>query len=167
MFSYSSASYSQFELEMNDAMRDVALEIRSVDLLDLASFIHAQNFANVGDIINSASELYFKPGALMFSYSADVKLDWFGCPMIALDLELHESGVDIYFELKIDAFSSYIQIKHAAVNGKPLRIPEDAEIFRLAIDKAKTVRNFGRFKTLEWSQVFKSSAHFSKLTSSR
>jgi hypothetical protein len=167
MMNYSATNYSKYELDMNDAMRDVALEIRSVDLLDLASFIHAQNFANVGDIINSASELYFKPGALMFSYSAEVKLDWFGCPMIALDLELHESGVDIYFELKIDAFSSYIQFKHAAINEKPLRVLEDAEIFRQALDKAKTVRDFGRFKTLEWSQVFKPSVQYGKLISSR
>jgi hypothetical protein len=160
-------NYAAFELLMNEAMRDVALEIRSVDLLDLASFIHAQNFANLGDIIHSAVELYFKPKALMFSYSADVNLDWFGCPMITLDLELHQSDVDVYFALKIDAFSSYIKLKHAALNQRPLCVVEDSDKFKSALNKARTLKTASNPNPLQWAQVFKPAVDHLKLISFR
>ena len=150
------ADYSKFEQEMNEALRNVALEIRSVEILDLVSFIHAQNFANIGDIVSSASELYFKPGALQFSYSGDVILDWFGNPQISLDLELHEASVDIFFELRIDAYCTEIIFKHAEVNGRPMSVMEDLEVFQQALRQAKINRDVAWLGTLEWSKIFRS-----------
>ena len=164
---FDTENYVSFEMAVNEAMRNVTLEIHSVDLIDLASFIHTENFANLADIISSASELYFKPDALMFSYSADVKLDWFGCPMVSLDLELHESNIDIFFSLKIDAFSSYIKFKHAAFNEKPLRAHDDMQAFQSALEKAKLVRHIVQTDAPEWTQVFKPAVENLKLISFR
>ncbi|MGB8314556.1 MAG: hypothetical protein WCE69_08725, partial [Aestuariivirga sp.] len=53
--------YQEFERQINESLKEVALELRSVDVIDLASYIHTLKLANVGDLINSALELYFKP----------------------------------------------------------------------------------------------------------
>ena len=96
--------HEDLEQYLNDALREVALEIRSVDVIELATNLHALKFANVGDIVHSALELHFKPHAITFGYCRRrCELGWFGRPAISLDLELHNSGVDAYFCLVIEA----------------------------------------------------------------
>jgi hypothetical protein len=126
-----------FEREMNEALRNVALEIRSVDVLELASFIHSEKFSNIGDIVHSAMELYFKPHALLFSYSGEVRLNWFGGALVALDMELHAGEVDVYFRLNIDALNTDVQFRHATIGGRPLISPLDASRFSAALQEAK------------------------------
>lgn len=133
--------YTQFENILNDALRSVALEIRSVALLDLASFIHANKLENVRDIIDSATELFFRSGTVVFSNSGEVKLDWFGVPVVILDLELHQSGIDIYFRLNIETFKTQIQILHATLNLQPLRVEAHLHIFEEALQNAKVARD--------------------------
>jgi hypothetical protein len=133
-------NFSEYETELNEALRNVALEIRSVALLDLASFIHSDKIENIGDIVDSATELYFKPGTLQFSYTGEVKLDWFGIPLVTLDLEFHESGVDVYFKLSIETLSTNVEFRHATVEGRPLNVQEDSLIFTKALQEAKLDR---------------------------
>jgi len=108
----------EIEQYLNDALREVALEIRSVDVIDLASNLHALKFANVGDIVHSALELHFKPNAIAFGYAGTVELGWFGRPAISLDLELHNAGVDAYFCLVIEAMGSSVHVRHVEVDGE-------------------------------------------------
>jgi hypothetical protein len=129
--------FSKYEAELNEALRNVALEIRSVALLDLASFIHSDKIENISDIVASATELYFRPGTLQFSYSGEVKLDWFGIPLVTLDLELHEAGVDIYFKLNIETLCTNVEFRHATVDGRPLNVVEDSLVFTKALQGAK------------------------------
>jgi hypothetical protein len=133
--------YSKYETDLNEALRNVALEIRSVALLDLASFIHSDKIENIGDIVDSATELYFKTGTLQFSYSGEVKLDWFGIPLVTLDLEFHESGVDIYFKLSIETLRTNVKFVSATVEGRPLNVQEDLVIFAKALHEAKIYRS--------------------------
>jgi hypothetical protein len=86
-------------------------------VIDLASYIHTLKLGNVGDLINSALELYFKPQTFVFSYSGDVELTWFGRPSVSLDMELHSAGVDVYFRLTIEALSVGVHIKHLSIDG--------------------------------------------------
>lgn len=109
--------FPDLERQINDSLKEVALELRSVDVIDLASYIHTLKLGNVGDLINSALELYFKPQTFVFSYSGDVELTWFGRPSVSLDMELHSAGVDVYFSLTIEALSVGVHIKHLSIDG--------------------------------------------------
>lgn len=129
--------FPDFERQINDAMKEVALEIRSVDVLDLASYIHSIKFANIGDIIHSALELYFKPQTLIFSYSGDVDMTWFGRPSVGLDMELHSAGVDVYFRLVIEALTVGVQINYLSIDGVECDKQCDALRFSRAINEAK------------------------------
>lgn len=129
--------FPNFERQINDAVKEVALELRSVDVIDLASYIHTLKLANVGDLINSALELYFKPQTLVFSYSGDVELTWFGMPSVSLDMELHCSGIDVYFCLVIEALSVGVHINYLSLDGVACDKECDPLRFTLAIDVAR------------------------------
>jgi hypothetical protein len=129
--------FADFEQQINEAMREVALDLRSVDVIDFASFIHTLKLANVGDLINSSLELYFRPQTLIFSYSGDVELTWFGRPSVGLDMELHCAGIDVYFRLTIEALSVGIQINCLSLDGEVCHEPCDPVRFSKAIEAAR------------------------------
>jgi hypothetical protein len=122
---------------LNSALRDVALEIRSVDAISLACDMHRMAFANLGDIVHSALELYFKPDALIFAYAGEVKLTWFTGPSIGLDLELHAAGVDAFFRLVIEGLSMHVRIQHMSVDGAPFTCKLHISRIHRAIDAAR------------------------------
>ncbi len=127
----------QLEHHLNEALREVALEIRTVDIIELASSIHALKLANVGDIVHSALELHFKPNAITFGYSGVVELGWFGRPSVSFDLELHNAGVDAYFCLMIEAMGSTVIIRHIEVDGERWLPVTGRERICSAIDEAR------------------------------
>jgi hypothetical protein len=129
--------FPDYERQLNDAMKEVALELRSVDVIDLASYLHTLKLANVGDLINSALELYFKPRTLTFSYSGDVELSWFGRPSVGLDMELHSAGVDVYFRLVIEALTVGVHINYLSIDGVTRVEQCDGDRFSKAIDAAR------------------------------
>lgn len=129
--------FPDFERQINDSLKEVALELRSVDVIDLASYIHTMKLANVGDLINSALELYFKPHTYVFSYSGEVELTWFGRPSVSLDMELHNAGVDAYFSLIIEALAVGVQIKFVSVDGIACDGHCDAKRFSKALETAR------------------------------
>lgn len=132
-----SGCFVDFERQINDAMKEVALDLRSVDVIDFASFIHTLRLANVGDLINSSLELYFRPQTLVFSYSGDVELTWFGMPSVGLDMELHCAGVDVYFRLTIEALSVGVHINYLSLDGEVCHEPCDPLRFSKAIEEAR------------------------------
>lgn len=133
----STGRFPDFERQINDSLKEVALELRSVDVIDLASYIHTLKLANVGDLINSALELYFTPHSFVFAYSGEVELTWFGRPSVSLDMELHSAGVDVYFSLTIEALAVGVHIKYLSVDGKACDGHCDAMRFSKALEAAR------------------------------
>ena len=64
------------EQTIADAMRGVASEIRLVDLNHLTMLIHNGRMANIDDLVNSSTELHFRPGTLDFTGAAQTELSW-------------------------------------------------------------------------------------------
>jgi hypothetical protein len=140
--------FVEVERQLNEALRDVVLEIRSVALVDLASYIHADKLESLADIFDSAAELFFKQGTLLFSYSADLELRWLGVPVVSINLEFHCMDVSIFFKLEIASYSSRIKIMHATVYNKPISSNADTTHLQKAIafskiDQPVFVRSFG------------------------
>jgi hypothetical protein len=127
---------------LNEALRDVALDIRQVEPIDLASDIHRMAYGNLADIVHTALELHFRPEALVFAYHGEVSLTWFGGPAVSLALELHAAGCDIYFNLTIDALAASVAIQHAALGGADWPETEDARRLIEAIAAARLPRRW-------------------------
>ena len=100
------------ERALADGLRDVASELRLIDAVDLVTFIRAEQFGNINALVNSSTELFFKPGTIAFGAAGDVDLRWGGAPSIALDMEFHHLQVSVYFRLLLEALNAGIEIDH-------------------------------------------------------
>jgi hypothetical protein len=100
------------EKALAEGLRDVASELRLIEATDLVAFIRTEQFANIGNLVNSSTELYFKPGTLRFGQSGDVSLKWGGVPTIMLDMEFHHMRVNVYFRLLLEALQAGIEIHY-------------------------------------------------------
>ena len=83
------------------ALVDVASELRLIDAAELMTMIRNDHAANIADVVNSSTELFFKSGTLRYALSASYKAPWDGTPVIALDLEFRHASVSAFFRLTI------------------------------------------------------------------
>ena len=112
----------QREKALADGLRDVAAELRLIEATDLVAFLRTEQFGNIANLVNSSTELYFKPGTLGFGSSGDVQLKWGEAPTVALDMEFTHRGVAVYFRLLLQALQAGIEITYiefAESSGDP------------------------------------------------
>jgi hypothetical protein len=100
------------EKALADGLRDVASELRLIDAADLIVFIRTEQFGNIGNLVNSSTELYYKPGTLRFGRSGDIDVKWGGEPAVSLDMEFHHMQVSVYFRLMLEARQAGIEIDY-------------------------------------------------------
>jgi hypothetical protein len=89
------------EMIVAKAIENVVSELRLVDVADYVAYIKLERFANISDLVASAAELYFMPGALRLGHGGEAKVCWATPPKIVLDLELRPRGATIYFTLAL------------------------------------------------------------------
>jgi hypothetical protein len=104
----------QREKVLADGLRDVAAELRLIDAADFVAFLRTEQFANIANLVNSSSELYFKANTLTFGHSGDVLLKWGEAPSIGLDMEFHHMGVSVYFRLLLQALQAGVDMHFIA-----------------------------------------------------
>jgi hypothetical protein len=114
----------QREKALADGLRDVAAELRLIDATDLIAFLRTEQFANIAQLVNSSSELYFKPNTLSFGRSGDVHLKWGEAPAVGLDMEFHHRGVAVYFRLLLQALQAGVDIHYISF-AESSAVPED------------------------------------------
>lgn len=92
------------------AVRDVAADLRLIDLSNLVAHLKTMQIANIGMLVQSSIELCFKRDTLQFGYSGDVLLNWDAPPQILLDMEFHHMSVHVYFRLILEAKRAGVDI---------------------------------------------------------
>lgn len=122
-----------------DGIVDVASELRMVDISDFIYHIKSENYANVGDLINSSAELYFKPGTITFNWSATLRVDWKAPPAVAFDLEFKNAGVTALFSLELQNDRASVDIRSITFEKPESGPMKNTEIFYDAILNAKQV----------------------------
>ncbi len=93
-----------------EAIVDVATELRLADVSDLMVFIRNEQTANIEDLVNSSTELYFKNGALRFALVAGCSVRWDAAPTILLDMEFRHAGVSVFFRLVLSQSRAAVEI---------------------------------------------------------
>jgi len=93
-----------------DAMVDVATELRLADPLDFLMMIRCHQEANIADLVNSSSELFFKGGALRYGFAALCDLRWESTPSVRLDMEFRHAAVTVFFRLVIGRARAGVEI---------------------------------------------------------
>ncbi len=95
---------------LSDQLKDVADELRTIDLIDLAALIHGDSFAAIDDLLQSSAELFFKEGTLTFAWSAGIRLEWGDLPLVKLGLEFQNLTVSVFFDLMLDAIGQTVTV---------------------------------------------------------
>lgn len=115
-------------------------ELRAIDLVDLVSFIHLESFATIEDLVNSSTELFFKPDMLVFSWAAAVDLRWDALPVVTLGLEFRHPTVSVFFNLTMRDAGEQVEVLGLSFEEPP-RAPREALVRALA--DARLVRRSG------------------------
>lgn len=106
-------------------------ELRAIDLVDLVSFIRLESFATIEDLVNSSTELFFKPDMLVFSWAAAVDLRWDALPVVTLGLEFRHPTVSVFFNLTMRDASEQVEVLGLSFEEPP-RAPREALVRALA-----------------------------------
>jgi hypothetical protein len=105
------------EKALADGIKEVASELRLVDAADFVAFIRTEQFGNVANLVNSSTELYFKPDTLTFGLSGDIDLQWGSPPSVSFDMEFHHLQVNVYFRLLLQAMHASVEIDYITFEG--------------------------------------------------
>ena len=93
-----------------DALVDVASELRLTDAAELVSMIRNDQAANIADLVNSSTELFFKSGTLRYALSASFRAPWDATPTVEIDMEFRHAAVCAFFRLKIGQRRAGVEI---------------------------------------------------------
>ncbi|MDX8528359.1 hypothetical protein RFM68_28165 [Mesorhizobium sp. MSK_1335] len=128
------------ELIVASAIEPVVGELRLIDVADYIAFIRLEHFACLSDLVDSAAELYFRPGTLRLGHGGEAHVDWGGSPRIVLDLELRPRGVTVYFQLTLTEHEASVMVNYVSFE-KPGETPEhNTALLEDAIDGARIRR---------------------------
>lgn len=94
-----------------DSLRDVAADLRTIDPVDLVSFIRFGSFPAIEDLIQSSAELFFKHGTLCSAWTACVDLAWDSLPLVTLGLEFRHPLVSVFFDLLLGARGDDVAVR--------------------------------------------------------
>lgn len=100
-----------------DNLCEVVADLRLVDPADYIAFIRCELFANVADIVNSATELHFVPGTLGLGHGGDFRCDWQSPPSVTLDMEFRNKGVYAYFRVTLTDKTAAVELNHITFDG--------------------------------------------------
>jgi hypothetical protein len=93
-----------------ESIVDVATELRLADVCDLMLFIRNDQTANIEDIVNSSTELYFKNGTLKYALAAGCSVRWDSSPTILLDMEFRHAAVSVFFRLVLSQSRAAVEV---------------------------------------------------------
>lgn len=116
---------------------EVATELRMIDVSDFIAYIRLERFGNIDNLVNSATELYFKPNSLRFGQSADIQLKWAEPPVIILDMEFLYQDVQIFFRLFLHAMFAGVNINYISLSNPTNNAKENTRIISDAIVSAR------------------------------
>jgi hypothetical protein len=119
------------------ALVDVASELRLTDAAELVAMIRSDHAANLADLVNSSTELFFKSGTLRYALSASVAAPWDGTPVVSLDMEFRHAMVSAFFRLTIGQRQAGIEIMDVLFDEKGLSERAKAERLIAALRAAR------------------------------
>ena len=120
-----------------DALVDVASELRLTDAAELLSMIRNDHAANIADLVNSSTELFFKSGTLRYALSASFKAPWDATPTVEIDMEFRHAAVCAFFRLKIGQHRAGVEIIDILFEEAGLDDLTKAERLSAAIESAR------------------------------
>jgi hypothetical protein len=124
-----------------DALVDVASELRLTDAGELMTMIRNDHAANIADLVNSSTELFFKSGTLRYALFASYRAPWDATPVVALDMEFRHAMVSAFFRLTIGERRAGVEIINILFDEHGLDDCTKAERLSAALESARLGTN--------------------------
>jgi len=121
-----------------DALVGVASELRLTDAAELIHMIRTDQAANIADLVNSSTELFFKSGTLRYALSACFKAPWDATPVVAIDMEFRHAMVSAFFRLTIGGRRAGVEIVDILFDEQGLNDQAKAERLFEAFESARS-----------------------------
>jgi hypothetical protein len=131
------ADLAENERVLASAIVDVATELRLSDPTEFILLVHGEQAANIADLVNSSSELFFKKGALRYGLSADCALGWGSPPSVSLDMEFRHDRVTAFFRLILGGSRAAVEVVEVLLDDDDTAGEGAAERLARAIAAAK------------------------------
>jgi hypothetical protein len=112
-------NHSADERILADALVEVATELRLADPLEFLTMIRGNQDANIADLVNSSSELFFRSGSLRYGLAACCDLKWETTPSVGLDMEFRLAPVTVFFRLTIGRAHAGVEILDVLIDPHP------------------------------------------------
>ncbi len=94
-----------------EALAGTVAELRLIDPGDMINYIRRGRWAEIADLVQSSSELFFTDRALSFACMADFAMDWTRPLSISLDLEFQHEDVSAFFTLHLGCDEDLVDLK--------------------------------------------------------
>jgi hypothetical protein len=120
-----------------DALVGFASELRLTDATELMSMIQNDHAANLADLVNSSTELFFKSGTLRYALSASFKAPWDATPTVEIDMEFRHAAVCAFFRLTIGQRRAGVEIQDILFEESGLGDLAKAERLSYALETAR------------------------------
>jgi hypothetical protein len=125
------------EVIVADAIREVVSELRLVDVADYVAFVRMEHMASLGDIVDSAAELYLMPGTLRLGHGATADVEWDSTPRVCLDLELRPAGATVFFSLHLEAERAGVEVNYVGFDQPDEDPAANTAFLETALQKAR------------------------------
>ena len=123
-----------------EVVAPVAAELRLIDAADFIAFIRLEHFSSLADLVASAAELYFMPGAVTLGQGAEAHVDWDAAPRIALDLQLRPRGATVWFTLHLEAGRAGVEVNYVSFDRPDPDPEKNTEFLARALEDARILR---------------------------
>jgi hypothetical protein len=120
-----------------DAVVGFASELRLTDAAELVAMIQNDHAANLADLVNSSTELFFKSGTLRYALSASFKAPWDATPTVQIDMEFRHAAVCAFFRLTIGQRRAGVEIQDILFEEQGLDDFAKAERLYCALETAR------------------------------
>lgn len=91
-------------------LQRVAEDLRTIDLVDVISYIRFGSYATLEDLLQSSTEMFFRHGVLSFAWTAGVDMAWGEEPTISVGMEFRHAAVTVFFDLLLRANDNAVRI---------------------------------------------------------
>jgi hypothetical protein len=135
-----------------NAMVDVATELRLADAAELIMMIRNEQEANIADLVNSSSELFFKSGTLRYALSAACEVQWDTAPTVRLEMEFRNAAVCAFFSLMIGRNRAAVDIAEILFEDEPLDESDRLQRLSAAIASAR-LQPLGRSRSDAFDRI--------------
>lgn len=128
-----------YEKALAFSIKDVVADICLVDASIVISYICNNLHANIEDLIDSSTELFFKEGSLRYGHGADVDFEWGKTPAVILDMEFIHPFATVFFKLVLHGFYVGVSISRILLSERTSDPAVDLKRFQEALSESRLI----------------------------